>query len=137
MFKCDETVFLVPVYARDSDENLDFYLIYFKIFRRERNIRIINYHIIVVKIKKIVNLQLTTNIMRLLTDGGTPLDAMHKYAPMWKRLIRVRFRTGPSTLCTVTHTKTRNYNIIHSRIIHIICIYIYTLYKWHISVENL
>jgi hypothetical protein len=27
-------------------------------------------------------LQFTTSIIRLLTDGGTPLDAMHRYAPM-------------------------------------------------------
>lgn len=26
--------------------------------------------------------QFTTSIIRLLTDGGTPLDAMHRYAPM-------------------------------------------------------
>ena len=37
---------------------------------------------------------------RLLTDGGTPLDAMHMYAPMLERGIRVRYSTGPSTLST-------------------------------------
>jgi hypothetical protein len=37
---------------------------------------------------------------RLLTDGGTPLEAMHMYAPMLERGIRVRYSTGPSTLST-------------------------------------
>ena len=44
---------------------------------------------------------------RLLTDGGTPLDAMHMYAPMLERGIRVRYSTGPSTLSTeknIQHT---------------------------------
>ena len=41
-------------------------------------------------------LQFTTNIMRLLTVGGTPLLAMHKYAPMWWRLTRGMTSEGPS-----------------------------------------
>lgn len=38
--------------------------------------------------------------MRLLTDGGIPLDAMHKYAPMCKRLTLDTFNHGPLTVTT-------------------------------------
>lgn len=39
----------------------------------------------------------TVIIIRLLTVGGTPFDAMHKYAPACWRLTRLIFNTGPSS----------------------------------------
>lgn len=40
--------------------------------------------------------QSTLTLMRLLTVGGTPLDAMQRYAPMSNRLIRFNSSTVPS-----------------------------------------
>lgn len=51
------------------------------------------------------NLQCTMSIIRLLTDGGTPFEAIHKYGPICKRLTRVIFSSGPSTLRTETRYK--------------------------------
>lgn len=45
-------------------------------------------------------LQCTMSEIRLLTDGGTPFDAIHKYAPMCNRFTLVIFNKGPSTLET-------------------------------------
>lgn len=55
------------------------------------------------------NLQLTTSIIRLLTEGGTPLDAMHKYGPMCCLFTRVKFSNEPSATATETETG-QNYN---------------------------
>ena len=41
-------------------------------------------------------LQWTMSMIRLLTDGGTPLEAMHKYGPMCSRFTRVMLKTLPS-----------------------------------------
>ncbi len=41
------------------------------------------------------------SIIRLLTEGGMPFEAIHKYAPMCNRFARVIFNKGPSTLETV------------------------------------
>lgn len=48
-------------------------------------------------------LQCTMSIILLLTVGGTPLDAMHRYAPICKRLTRVMLNTEPSMLVTENH----------------------------------
>lgn len=44
--------------------------------------------------------QWTINIMRLLTEGGIPLDAMQRYGPICCLLTRVIFKIGPSKLDT-------------------------------------
>ena len=36
----------------------------------------------------------------LLTVGGMPFDAMHRYAPICRRFTLVMLNTGPSTLAT-------------------------------------
>jgi hypothetical protein len=38
--------------------------------------------------------------MRLLTEGGTPLAAMHKYAPISDLVTLVNDNISPSTDCT-------------------------------------
>ena len=40
----------------------------------------------------------TINMILLLTEGGTPFDAMHKYDPMCSRLTFVMLKWGPSTV---------------------------------------
>ncbi|KYQ53169.1 hypothetical protein ALC60_07900, partial [Trachymyrmex zeteki] len=40
--------------------------------------------------------------IRLLTVGGTPLDAMQRYGPIWRRVIRVISNSGPTILPAVT-----------------------------------
>lgn len=52
----------------------------------------------------LVHLHSTSTMIRLLTDGGIPLVAMHKYAPISVRLMRVRFSCSPS----YTFTAIRN-----------------------------
>lgn len=42
-------------------------------------------------------LQWTCNFIRLLTDGGTIFDAMHKYTPISDRVILVNQSVSPST----------------------------------------
>lgn len=44
--------------------------------------------------------QCTMSMILLLTVGGTPFDAMHRYAPICRRLTLVMLKTGPSTLVT-------------------------------------
>jgi hypothetical protein len=44
--------------------------------------------------------------MRLLTDGGTPLAAMHKYAPISDLVTLVNDNISPSTDCTKNETDT-------------------------------
>lgn len=46
--------------------------------------------------------------IRLLTAGGTPFDAMHRYGPMWVRVTRVSFNTGPWPTAT---KRVETYNI--------------------------
>lgn len=46
------------------------------------------------------------SMIRLLTDGGIPFDAMHKYAPIFKRFTFDTFNQGPFTLIT----EKLNYN---------------------------
>jgi hypothetical protein len=43
--------------------------------------------------------------MRLLTEGGTPLAAMHKYAPISDLVTLVRDNISPSTDCTAREEK--------------------------------
>jgi hypothetical protein len=38
------------------------------------------------------------SMILLLTVGGTPFDAMHRYAPICRRLTLVMLKTDPSTL---------------------------------------
>ena len=38
----------------------------------------------------------------MLTEGGTPFDAIHKYGPISRRFTLVKFNTGPSALVTAT-----------------------------------
>ncbi|KYN35459.1 hypothetical protein ALC56_10016 [Trachymyrmex septentrionalis] len=40
--------------------------------------------------------------IRLLTVGGTPLDAMQRYGPIWRRVIRVISSSGPTILPAAT-----------------------------------
>jgi hypothetical protein len=40
------------------------------------------------------------SMIRLLTDGGIPLDAMHRYAPMCERFTFDTFSQGPFTAIT-------------------------------------
>lgn len=49
----------------------------------------------------IYDLQCTCSIILLLTEGGTPLAAMHRYAPISERVTLVRFTTSPSSDVTV------------------------------------
>lgn len=44
--------------------------------------------------------QWTMSIILLLTVGGTPLEAMQRYAPMWSRFTLVMFNVDPLTLDT-------------------------------------
>jgi len=45
--------------------------------------------------------QWTVRRIRLLTVGGTPLDAMQRYGPIWRRVIRVISSSGPTILPAV------------------------------------
>lgn len=45
-------------------------------------------------------LQWTMRTIRLLTVGGTPLEAMQRYGPMCRRVTRVISSSGPSMLAT-------------------------------------
>lgn len=56
-------------------------------------------------------LQWTINIIRLLTVGGTPFEAIHRYAPMCNRFTRDMVNVGPSTLITF-HENRQNEKII-------------------------
>lgn len=52
--------------------------------------------------------------IRLLTDGGIPFDAIHKYGLMCKRLTFDIFNHGPFTATTVKlnqYFKTDNFHI--------------------------
>lgn len=51
--------------------------------------------------------QCTISIILLLTVGGTPLDAMQRYAPMCSRFTLVMLNTAPSTLVAVIETKCK------------------------------
>lgn len=46
------------------------------------------------------HLQCTINVIRLLTDGGTPFEAMHKKLPIWVRSTRAIGNVGPSAYST-------------------------------------
>lgn len=54
----------------------------------------------------VYNLQSTETLILLETAGGMPLEAIHMYAPISRRLIRVRSKLSP--LCSVTETKKRS-----------------------------
>lgn len=43
-----------------------------------------------------IDLHSTVNIIRLLTVGGTPLEAIHRYAPACCLFTLLIFSTGPS-----------------------------------------
>lgn len=45
------------------------------------------------------------SMIRLLTVGGIPFDAMHKYAPMFKRFTFDTFNHGPFTVTTENENK--------------------------------
>lgn len=53
-------------------------------------------------------LQLTLRMTRLLTDGGTPFDAIHRYAPMWWRLASRNTSIDPFMVKTIWHEKRKN-----------------------------
>lgn len=38
----------------------------------------------------------------MLTVGGTPLDAIQRYGPIWRRVTRIISSSGPSILATAT-----------------------------------
>lgn len=44
----------------------------------------------------------TVSIILLLTVGGIPFEAMHRYAPICNRFILVILKINPSTILTVT-----------------------------------
>lgn len=44
--------------------------------------------------------QFTISIILLLTEGGIPLEAIHKYGPICMRFTLVIFSTEPSALIT-------------------------------------
>lgn len=44
--------------------------------------------------------QFTCSNILLLTEGGTPLDAMQRYAPISSRVTWVKFKNSPSILKT-------------------------------------
>lgn len=46
-------------------------------------------------------------VIRLLTEGGTPLLAIQRYAPMCNLLIRVMLNTEPSTVATERQTNNK------------------------------
>lgn len=50
------------------------------------------------KHKIVIYVQWTVSIILLLTEGGTPLEAMQRYGPMWSRLTRDMLNVAPSTL---------------------------------------
>lgn len=56
--------------------------------------------VINVKVSKKLYLHWTMSIMRLLIDGGTPFEAMHKYAPMCSRDTFEIVKVSPSTTLT-------------------------------------
>lgn len=51
------------------------------------------------------------SIIRLLTEGGTPLEAMHKYDPICERVTFVIVKLAPSTLLTATNPSIKNNHI--------------------------
>lgn len=72
--------------------------------------RVLCKHIVIIKcsvmkIRKavVVNLQCTMSMMRLLTDGGTPLEAMQRYGPMCNRFTLLILNTLPSTVATANN----------------------------------
>jgi len=57
------------------------------------------------------------SMIRLLTEGGIPFDAMHKYAPMCKRLTFDTFNHDPFTVTTENYNfKNIFNNLIKSRV---------------------
>jgi hypothetical protein len=50
--------------------------------------------------------QCTMSMILLLTVGGTPLDAMQRYAPICSRFTLVMLNTEPSTLVAAMETKS-------------------------------
>ncbi len=50
--------------------------------------------------KKIFPSHLTLSSTFLLTVGGCPLEAMHRYSPIWVRFTRCRIRVLPCTTST-------------------------------------
>lgn len=60
------------------------------------------------------NLQCTINVIRLLTDGGTPFEAMHKKLPICVRSTRAIGNVEPSankTKCEHEEKKTNKESI--------------------------
>jgi hypothetical protein len=51
--------------------------------------------------------QCTISMILLLTVGGTPLDAMQRYAPICSRFTLVMLNTEPSTLVAIMETKCK------------------------------
>lgn len=56
--------------------------------------------------KYVEYIQWTINVMRLLTVGGTPLEAMHRYEPICCLVTRWNVRIGLSTTATEKHDNT-------------------------------
>lgn len=65
----------------------------------------------------------TSRMMRFETDGGTPLVAMHRYAPISLRLTFVSGSTSPSYTMAAAWEK-RTFSTEH---FHTLYIYIYTI----------
>lgn len=57
-----------------------------------------------------VYLQWTINITRLLTVGGTPFEAMQRYALICNLFTRDMVNVGPSTLKTIKINKEKSIN---------------------------
>ena len=62
------------------------------------------------KREKEKDLQSTLTLILLLTAGGTPLDAIHIYAPISSRLIRVKSKVSPS------HSLTAVFPMVYSQL---------------------
>jgi len=68
--------------------------------------------------------QCTMSMILLLTVGGTPFDAMHRYAPICRRFTLVMLNTGPSTLATESMSENTYKHMILYSTQTPLCIYV-------------
>lgn len=57
--------------------------------------------------KWVMSLQLTATLIRLLTVGGTPFDAIQKYAPLWWRFACRSTKVDPLIVNTINKQKEK------------------------------
>lgn len=76
--------------------------------------------------------------IRLLTVGGTPLDAMQRYGPIWSRVTRVISSSGPTiliaaTVCTNSGVYTNLRACVYIHIHTYIHMYVWSWIIWSVA----